>query len=454
MASISCDKAGRRTIQFNGADCRRRTIRLGKVSQKSAEVVKRHVEHLNSAKIIPGTVVPDETARWVRDLDKALAAKLAKVGLIQRRKSATLQAFITEYVSSRVDVKPATKEIWGQGERGLVDFFGANKPVREITEGAAENYKLHLIEAKLATMTIRKRLQFAKTVFRSMVKHKLIDANPFAEVGIQASMDPDRQRFISQENTAKLLEACPDSTWRAIVALSRYGGMRCPSEVLSLRWQDIDWEAGKMLVTSPKTEHHPGKGTRWVPLFPELRPILEEGFDLAPEGATYVVERYRAASMGPKGWRNCNLRTQFERIITRAGLEVWPRPFHNLRSSRQTELTEQFPSHVVCGWLGNSEDIAQKHYLQTTDEHFRRALEPAPNSPAPLVRQSSVHRFCSALQNPVQSVAVTPSNEAYKTRGKRENPAISAVPAWVGTDGEGFEPPVHEHAQQFSRLPP
>ena len=64
------------------------------------------MEQLNSAKIVPGTVIPDETARWVRDLDESLAKKLEKVGLIQRRKSAVLQAFITEYVSSRVDVKP------------------------------------------------------------------------------------------------------------------------------------------------------------------------------------------------------------------------------------------------------------------------------------------------------------------------------------------------------------
>ena len=179
MATISCDKAGRRRVQFTGSDRKRRTIRLGKVSQKAAEVVKRHVEQLNSAKIIPGSVVHDETARWVRDLEPALAAKLVKVGLIQRRKSATLQAFITEYIASRVDVKPATKEVWRQGELGLVEFFGANKPVRDITEGSAENYKLHLIEAKLSTMTVRKRLQFAKTLFRAMVKHKLIDSNPF-----------------------------------------------------------------------------------------------------------------------------------------------------------------------------------------------------------------------------------------------------------------------------------
>lgn len=451
MASISCDKAGRRTVQFIGADGKRRTVRLGEVSKKAAEIVRGHVEQLNNAKIIPGSAVPKETAEWVRDLETVLADRLNKVGLIPRRKSATLQAFITEYVAGRVDVKPATKEIWSQGERGLVDFFGANKPVRDITEGAAEQYKMHLIGEKLAPMTIRKRLQFAKTVFRSMVKHRLINSNPFAEVGIEASMDPDRQRFIGREDTAKLLEKAPDWTWRTIIALCRFGGLRCPSEVLSLKLNDIDWAAGKMRVTSPKTEHHAGKGSRVVPIFPELRPYLEDAEDAAPEGAVYIVEKYRAASMGPKGWRNCNLRTQFERIIRKAGLEPWPRLFHNLRASRETELAEQFPIQVVTAWLGNTPDIAQKHYLQTTEEHFQKALAADPVSPR---TAETVQRSCSALHNPVQSAAVMSSTGSSDSRAKPRNHRICRISGHRGTDGEGFEPTVDSRPHRFSRPAP
>lgn len=47
---------------------------------------------------------------------------------------------------------------------------------------------------------------------------------------------------------------------------------------------------------------------------------------------------------------------------------------HNLRGSRQTELDEKFPAHVVCDWLGNSERIAALRYLQATEEHFDRAV--------------------------------------------------------------------------------
>ena len=86
-----------------------------------------------------------------------------------------------------------------------------------------------------------------------------------------------------------------------------------------------------------------------------------------------VDERFRKAAIGPSGWRNCNLRTTFEKIVKRAGLTPWPRLFHAMRASRQTELAETYPSHVVSAWLGNSEDIARRHYLMVTDEHYAKA---------------------------------------------------------------------------------
>jgi hypothetical protein len=52
------------------------------------------------------------------------------------------------------------------------------------------------------------------------------------------------------------------------------------------------------------------------------------------------------------------------------------RTFQNLRSSREPELAESFPIHVVTKWLGNSPKVAMKHYLQTTEEHFAKALKP------------------------------------------------------------------------------
>ena len=93
--------------------------------------------------------------------------------------------------------------------------------------------------------------------------------------------------------------------------------------------------------------------------------MLGEGFSDAAEGATYVITRYRSATQ--------NLRTTFQKIIGRAGLQPWPKLFQNLRSTRETELCNEFPIHVVTSWIGNSQLVAAKHYLQVTDDHFRAA---------------------------------------------------------------------------------
>ncbi len=454
MASINKEPNGRRTIQFVGADGKRRSVRLGKVPQRTAESTKVRIEHLAIA-AATGAPLEPETAEWVEEREPELLDKLAAVGLIPKRQFAALGEFIDRYITSRVDVKPGTKEVWRQGKLGLVNFFGAEKSLRSITAGDADNYKMHMIGQGLAPMTVRKRLQFAKTVFRAMVKHKLIGSSPFADVRGHAAMDSARQQFIGREETTKLIAACPNWEWRTIVALSRYGGLRCPSEVLSLRWHDIDWAGGKVRVTSPKTEHHPGKDSRIIPLFPELRSWLAEALELAADGSEFILERFRARAMGPTGWRGCNLRTTFEKIIRRAGLAAWPRLFHNLRASRETELMERFPIQVVTAWMGNTPTIALKHYLQVTDQHFQAALEGG----------------VEAVQNPVQQ----PSGDAGNARQREiesdgvdaENPEefegfrecaiplrdLALSPIGCTADGEGFEPPVGFHPLQFSRLP-
>jgi hypothetical protein len=73
------------------------------------------------------------------------------------------------------------------------------------------------------------------------------------------------------------------------------------------------------------------------------------------------------------GWKNSNLRTEMTRLLRRAGVSGWPRLFHSMRASRQTELQREFPLHVVCSWLGNSPRIAQQSYLLVTEDDFAKA---------------------------------------------------------------------------------
>ncbi|MBA4016488.1 MAG: hypothetical protein C0483_04815 [Pirellula sp.] len=106
--------------------------------------------------------------------------------------------------------------------------------------------------------------------------------------------------------------------------------------------------------------------------------------------------------------------------MCRAGIEPWPKLFQNLRSTRETELMETYPAHVVCAWIGNSESVAQKHYLQITDEHFAKAVRAAPND-----QNAAPER--RALQKALQQGA-----EPARTVPKRPAPAQQKAPVLPG----------------------
>lgn len=433
MASITREPNGRRTIQFVSANGRRKSIRLGKVTQKVAEAIQTKVESLAGA-LLSHTTPDDETTKWLREIPDALAEKLAKVGLIAARTSAarTLGGFVDGYLESRTDFKATT---WRNCEimaRSLTTFFGRERNLRDITPGDADEFVVWLKAEGYADATMGRRLKIAKQFFRAAFRKKLIPENPFDGVKPPSQVNEKRKYFVTREMTDKLLAACPDLQWRLIVALCRYGGIRCPSELLPLTWGHVDWERGRLTVPSPKTEHLPGGESRVIPLFPELRTLLDEAFDQAEPGTTFVITRYRDPSQ--------NLRTTFCKIIRRADLTPWPKPFHNLRASRETELMESFPAHVVCKWIGNTEAIAVKHYLVVHDEHFAQALEGGAKSGAP--------KDENAVQNPVQHTAAHSRAVSQNAKKVRENDPFVRSDAEACDEvrkrpvrPEGFEPP-------------
>ena len=129
-------------------------------------------------------------------------------------------------------------------------------------------------------------------------------------------------------------------------------------------------------------------------MFSELQPLFQDAFDIAKPGAVYCVARYRG--------NGSNLRTNMNRIIKRAGLEPWPKTFQNLRSTRETELFKLTGNvKAVCTWIGNSPDVALKHYAQITEADEREAVKLSVLSTGKKRVQNPVH----VVQNPVQIAA-------------------------------------------------
>lgn len=385
MATLSTDsKTGLREIRYIDGD-KRPAVRLGKMPKKTAEGILSKVEDLVFARQSQ-TSPSQQTAEWVRDLDGKLRERLEFLGLIQSRVTSdekergngmTLAAFVDDYIARRKGTsKPATLIVYGHTRRNLVSYFGADKPLSEITAGDAENWRLWLkSEESLSENTIRRRTGFAKQFFSAAVAHEYLAKSPFDSLkGVTVDGNPEKFYFITDADARKVLDACPNAEWRLLFALGRWGGLRCPSEHFALKWSDVNWAENKIVVRSPKTEHLRGKAFRVIPLFHELLKPLQEVWEQTATGTEHVINHYRDPAQ--------NLRTQLTKIILRAGLKPWPRLWHNLRATRQTELAQHgFAMHVICDWIGNTEKIANKHYLRTTDADFQKALAKAGQNP-------------------------------------------------------------------------
>jgi len=382
MASVTTRQNGHRWIQFFDQRGKRQTLRLKRATAKGAAEICRRVELLLAARL-SGTSLDRETAEWLAAREIKFRKRLAKLGLIDKpeeiaadepQEDVTLGIWLGRYLAKRTDVSPNTRRIWTQTATRLEQFFGKDRLLASLTRGDANDWRLSLLAEELADASVRKHCGFAKHFLAQAVDHEIIATNPFGKLVSAPVGNEDRQYFVTRQETQKLLDACPDAEWRLIVALSRFGGLRCPSEHFALTWDDVNWAEDRLHVTSPKTKRHEGHKSRTVPIFPELKKYLDEAWAAVEDGAVYVINRHRMNAG--------NLRTQLARIVRRAGLTPWPRITHNLRSSRQTELEESFPSHVVCRWIGNSPAVARKHYLQVTDEHFQKAVLSDPKQKA------------------------------------------------------------------------
>lgn len=419
MASISTDVNGNRTIQFVACDGKRRSIRLGKMPLRNVEAVKVRVEALNSANFA-GQAIDPETALWLSKRDKGLIEKLAAVGLIPEREVKTIEQLCNSYLEARSDLtKWRSRNNLEQTRKWLLKHFPADKRIGDITEGDTVQWRALLMK-HLSENTARIHCRRAKEFFRYALQMRWITESPFAAMkGCSVKATSDRRHFVSREDTEKLIAECVTNEEKLIIALARYAGIRTPSETFALRWDGVLWDQGKMTITSPKTAHHPGQESRIIPIFPEVAPYLQKAWDEAPEGENRVV--WQSGKNADK-----NLRTKFMRLCRRAGVKPWPKPYHAMRASRETELCKEHPLHVVTSWIGNSAAIAAKHYLQVVEADFAKALgrdESGAKSGAWLVRKA------------VQQTATVNAGNSQENQSSLEIPRD----CWVLRDAEASE---------------
>ena len=410
MASFKIKKnTGKYRIRFT-LDGKEKEMLLPTSDKRVAETVCGMVERLVEQK---QTGEPNRLlTNWLKEIPDDLRQRLERAGLVEESKRLTVAELYKKFLESKPDSPKTTLTAWGQAYRNLIDYLkGDSRYIDTITIDEAIAFKAWLpkqekadrpkskrkkpadktssvvygrsgVKGTLSPSTAGRRLGFVKQWFLFAVSRGWLERSPFENISAPVPVNPARQYFISQEDSEKILEACPNQRWRALFVLSRYIGIRIPSELYTLKWSDVHFsdpskegEAGRgfIYIHDQKRKHHGDEmALRRSPLWANVERELIALYNEAKEGEEFLFPEVKKSS---------NLRTDFVRIVKRAGVEVYPKIFHNLRSSCETEYERAgVKPTVYCRWLGNSPQIAVRHYVQYGEEDFQTGYSIALNS--------------------------------------------------------------------------
>ncbi len=343
-----------------------RTITLGQMPKRAAESIRVKVEDLVPAQLA-GHIPSDETSRWVGRLDPKFRDKLESVGLIQSRNTRTLGNWLDEYLQNKDELKPCSLKKLKETAGKLLDFFDNDIPLNQVTPNHGVHWRRRLKTSGLSEASVKTHCGNAKQFMAAAVRRKLIDESPFTDLRSGATSS-QYQRYVSPDEIDRVISACPDTEWRLWFGLARYAGLRIPSESHTLTWADVDWERGRLTVTSPKTERHPGHERRVIPIVPKLMSLLQDRFDQCEDGEQHLV------TITGQGAVIRQVRT----IWARARVEPWKRLWQTLRSSCEKQLAMAFPQYAVSRWMGHSLTVSGKHYANhVPDELFDLASSSA-----------------------------------------------------------------------------
>ena len=217
------------------------------------------------------------------------------------------------FEAKKADIKESSMKAYLHCQEHFFKQFSPTELIETITAERLLEWKTSMLVAGCATNSVAKYVQTTKMVFDWAVDQDWLTKSPGKKIPSGKMANRAKDRMISMEEYAQLLDACPNQEWRTIIALARIGGLRCPSELQGLRWSDIHWTENRFLVHSPKTERHEGHRERLV------------------------------------------------------------RPFDNMRMSRSNGVERKFGSKKESLWIGHSEKVMVKHYLVLEDEDFAEA---------------------------------------------------------------------------------
>ena len=234
----------------------------------------------------------------------------------------------------------------------------------------------------IGNRTLQKERATLHAVFAFAEELELREGNPVRRVSVPKA-DPRDPVILSENQYEALIDACADRPMlRLYVLVLGETGVRCESEALHLRWDDLDLEEGFIWVGTGREGHRTKSGRgRHVPMTACLRAAMKEHFaayrfaQYGKQQTPWVFHHTLSRRRAKAGQRIGSLRNSFRAAVERAGVTPDLHQ-HDLRHRRVTTwLAEgKNPVHVKEA-LGHADLRTTMGYTHLAREHLRSLVE-------------------------------------------------------------------------------
>ena len=277
--------------------------------------------------------------------------------------------FATEFMTDHVNPGNKPSELAAKNSilrLHLLPFFG-NMLLKEIEGTSINRFTKRQVEKGLSNKTVNNQLILLRTILGCA-----LDADNIAKLPkIRKLKVPEAKiEFLSEDEASRLLiQAGQDSEWLAAISVALHCGLRL-GELIALKWEDVDLQAGKLWVQRSDWQGHvglPKSGkTRIIPLNDQVCQALRKHRHLRSE---WIFTR-------PDGTRRNkdDFATALSRIRKRAGLRSFK--WHLLRHTFASRLVS-LGSHlrIVQELLGHASINMTLRYAHLSDADTRKAVD-------------------------------------------------------------------------------
>ena len=314
-----------------------------------------------------------------------------------RPEEITLKHFCKDWMKvKKREVRPDSYEVYEYAVRRLMDYFGPNMLLRNVTPRLASKFIAEQVPFKGETLCGWSRLRTlrnCKTMFQDAVTWELVPKNPFKKVK-PPKCEARRWHYLKPREYRALLAVTRSLQWKATYALAYTAGLRF-GELFALTWADVDFEDGVVRI-----ENRAGTATippfyvkdhekRDVPLPKHTLDILAALQSEAPEKVPYVVltagqyetvvAKWKRFQEQRTPWRNRDIANnrlrEFKRHLKWAGIEPnGSLSLHTLRKSCVQNWANNLPPNVTKELAGHSSiSTTMEYYAQVDEDHRAKA---------------------------------------------------------------------------------